>query len=276
MQLAGAVVLYHPDNQVIPNILSYLYGLEVLYVMDNTESPDTHIAKALKRYPNVKYVAFEENKGISYALNYAIAHCSEYEYLLTMDQDSSFYPGDIERYKSRIETMNKSDVAVYGVRYDKDGKQIRPDRYAKRLITSGSIIDLNISRKLKGFDENLFIDCVDFEYCYNAAEHGYKVLELGDIIFNHQLGETKIRRFLWKRYERHEHNAIRRYYITRNNIYLLKKYKGKRNFGRFREAMRALWGILLWEENKIPKLNAWMQGIKDGIAGKMGKCNRDF
>lgn len=276
MRLAGAVILYHPDNQVISNILSYLHGLDILYVLDNTESPDIHIREALKRYSKVRYVAFGANKGISYALNYAISRCTGYEYLLTMDQDSSFCPGDIEKYKYKIESMDRSDVAVYGVRYDKDWNRIRPDRYVKQLITSGSIIDINISRGLNGFDENLFIDCVDFEYCYNAAEHGYKILEFGDIIFNHQLGETKIRKLFWKHYERHEHNAIRRYYITRNNIYLLKRYKGKRNFARFREAMRAFWGILLWEENKIPKMNAWVHGFKDGILGNMGKCNRIF
>lgn len=40
MKLAGVVTLYHPDDEVLGNIESYLSSLEVLYVMDNTETPD--------------------------------------------------------------------------------------------------------------------------------------------------------------------------------------------------------------------------------------------
>lgn len=36
MKLAGVVTLYHPDDEVLGNIESYLSALEVLYVMDNT------------------------------------------------------------------------------------------------------------------------------------------------------------------------------------------------------------------------------------------------
>ncbi len=41
MKLAGVVTLYHPDDEVLGNIESYLSALEVLYVMDNTETPDS-------------------------------------------------------------------------------------------------------------------------------------------------------------------------------------------------------------------------------------------
>lgn len=276
MKLAGVVILYHPDEKVVFNIFSYLDGLDILYVIDNTEDPAKYVAEQLKGHSNVEYIAFGENKGISYALNYVIARCPQYEYLLTMDQDSSFVPGDIEKYKTKVNLLRDPEIAVYGVRFGDEQDEEKPDKYVKAVITSGSIINLNLAKKLGGFDEKLFIDCVDSSYCYNAAEHGYKILEMGDIILNHRLGEPTVRRFLWKKYKRNEHNAIRTYYITRNNIYLVKKYKGKRNFARFRDVMKAPWGIIFWEDSKISKINAWLHGLKDGILENMGKCNRRF
>lgn len=58
MKLAGVVTLYHPDDEVLGNIESYLSALEVLYVMDNTETPDPRWASWAEQQPHVKYVAF--------------------------------------------------------------------------------------------------------------------------------------------------------------------------------------------------------------------------
>lgn len=66
MKLAGVVTLYHPDDEVLGNIESYLSSLEVVYVMDNTEIPDPRWALWAEKQSHVKYVAFHDNKGISY------------------------------------------------------------------------------------------------------------------------------------------------------------------------------------------------------------------
>lgn len=66
MKLAGVVTLYHPDDEVLGNMESYMSALDVLYVMDNTETPDPRWALWAEKQPHVKYVAFHDNKGISY------------------------------------------------------------------------------------------------------------------------------------------------------------------------------------------------------------------
>lgn len=48
LNLAGVVVLYHPDASVIQNIQSYLAFIETLYVLDNTEQPKPSIVNQLK------------------------------------------------------------------------------------------------------------------------------------------------------------------------------------------------------------------------------------
>lgn len=82
MKLAGVVILYHPDDSVIMNISTYIEELDVLYVLDNSEIPAEAIASKIKEFPNAHYVAFRDNMGISYALNYALKQCTELSFLI--------------------------------------------------------------------------------------------------------------------------------------------------------------------------------------------------
>lgn len=281
MKLAGVVVLYHPDDSVYSNILSYAGELDVLYVVDNTDllqisDEEKQVISKILMLKNVKYKSFGENLGISCAINYAIRNCESYKYLLTMDQDSSFEPGDVHRYKEKIERIDRRDIAVFAVREGGERKAIEPDKFEKRVITSGSIMELDITRKIGGLDEKLFIDSVDFEYCYRAAKNGYKILRFGDIVLNHRLGEEEtVKKWGGGEHVLHVHDATRRYYITRNNIYLLRKYP-RRNFSKFKKIFKDLRLILLYENNKRRKLKAWAYGAKDGILGNMGKCHHTF
>jgi len=68
--IAGVVVLYNPDPIVIQNIQSYLPFLYVLYVIDNSESPNMNIVEQLRELgEKIKYIALGENRGVAYALN---------------------------------------------------------------------------------------------------------------------------------------------------------------------------------------------------------------
>ena len=74
------------------------------------------------------------------------------------------------------------------------------------LITSGSLINTSIFSEIGGYNEKLFIDEVDHEYCYRIKMLGYSVLQLENILLNHTLGrqhpvktlsgEKKIKTFL--------------------------------------------------------------------------------
>src|SRR5437016_4565785 len=58
----------------------------------------------------------------------------------------------------------------------------------EHLITSGSII--NLAARTGGFDEHLFIDMVDIEYCYKSIAAGYKIIQFKNILLEHRLGTT--------------------------------------------------------------------------------------
>ncbi len=270
---AGVVVLYHPASNVIHNIMTYCTSLDMLIVYDNTETPSPYIKDNLKKIPTIKYVAFKENNGLAKALNTALHMTTNYDYLLTMDQDSSFPNGMFEYYKKMVEHWNDNKVAVFGVNYD--GVKKTGWEFQKKVITSGSVLSIGKANIIGGFDENLFIDEVDHEYCYHARKLGYRVIMLNDIHLKHRLGERKevISLFGKKKYDEGVHSPLRTYYIFRNAIYIIFKYPSVllpyMSFIRKR-LCRILFG---YQYQRKQQLMYACRGIHDAICGNMGKIH---
>ena len=140
-----------------------------------------------------------------------------------MDQDSSFKPGDFEKYKSLIQSSNNSNVAQYGVNHQPDftpAKDLPEEALA--LITSGSILNLSLTDKVGVFNEYFFIDFVDTEFSYRVIQNGYINLMFSNIVLNHSLGTLIEGRSLvsLKKSKRIIHSPIRVFYVIRNGLYL--------------------------------------------------------
>lgn len=233
MNIAGVVILYHPDMELLlANIKTYVSGLKQLYVYDNSETKIPGIEEALiKINPSIQYKFFNANEGIAKRLNQAMdqAALNQYDYLLTMDQDSSFKIGDFEKYKALIQSSTYHNVAQFGVNCQPDFTQ--PNEQPEEvltLITSGSILNLSLTKNIGPFNEALFIDFVDAEFSYRLIQNGYVNLMFSNIVLNHALGTLVEGRSLGnlKKSMRIIHAPIRVYYIVRNGMYLLFKAKG--------------------------------------------------
>jgi rhamnosyltransferase len=233
MNIAGVVILYHPDiEQLSDNIQTYLNGLKQLYVYDNSESKTPGLEEALlKLHPSIQYHYFNANEGIAKRLNQAIAQATlnQYDFLLTMDQDSSFKDGDFDKYKLSIQSSGDSNVAQFGVNCQPDFTLPKDEpEEALTLITSGSILNVSLAKHVGPFNEDLFIDFVDAEFSYRVIQNGYINLMFSNIVLNHALGTLVEGRGLgnFKKTLRITHAPIRVYYIIRNGLYLLFKAKG--------------------------------------------------
>ena len=233
MNIAGVVILYHPDMELLlANIQSYNTGLKQLYVYDNSDTKTLGIEEALlKLNPSIEYKYFNANEGIAKRLNQAIEQASlnRYDFLLTMDQDSSFKAGDFEKYKSLIQSTAYNHAAQFGVNCQPDFTQSKEQpEEALTLITSGSILNLSITKNIGSFKEDFFIDFVDAEFSYRVIQNGYINLMFSNIVLNHALGTLVEGRGLgnFKKSMRIIHAPIRVYYIIRNGLYLYFKVKG--------------------------------------------------
>jgi rhamnosyltransferase len=228
---AACVILYNPKKEDIANILTYVNKVKKVYVFDNTEGKNNE--NLFQNYENVSYFWDKENKGIAIRLNEGCkkAIAENFDYLLTMDQDSSFIEEKIDLYFNAIlDFKEKEKVAVYGLEYNANDINNTTSEYNEvdHLITSASILNLKLYHEIGGFDENLFIDGVDIEYCYSALSKGFKNIKFGRIFFNHTLGiRTKrgsvFTLYLFKKYVA-VHSSLRVYYMQRNMLYIKNKY----------------------------------------------------
>ena len=280
MNIAGVVILYHPDiKQLSANINTYASGLKQLYIYDNTETQTPGIEAALHGlHPNIKYHFFNSNEGIAKRLNQAVALATQnqYDYLLTMDQDSSFKPDDFEKYKSLIQKGDYTKVAQFGINCQPQiTMSSEQPQEALTLITSGSILNLSLVKKVGDFNEDLFIDFVDAEFSYRVVQHGLINLMFSNILLNHALGNLVSGRSVltFKKSLRIIHVPIRTFYITRNGLFLLFKHKGlseemKKDVIR---CMKILKNDLIYHPQLTQVYINVMKGIFAFCFNKMGK-----
>jgi len=276
MKLAGAIIIYNPDDDLVDNILTYIDGIEKLYIFNNSPIDNISLPESIKS--KMLYVHTGENKGIAERLNEAIqmAKLDKYEYLLTMDQDSSFNPKELFDYKLKIEKYPlKDEVAMYGIVHNvKELNTAKPNNNNdnNKLITSGSIINLAALNKELEFDENLFIDNVDIDFCFTAWRHNLKTILFNDLLLNHKMGEIrKIITPLFQRHDRIVHTPSRLYYIVRNYLYIRKKHpKYKKHFTLLIISNEIKNGIL-YGGNPLLYTNFIFKGYTDFFRGKMGK-----
>lgn len=280
--IVGVVILYNPEESIIYNIGTYIGILDKLYVLDNSPTTNDKIISQLSIYDNIVYVKNVDNMGISLSLNYCLNQLEEqYDWLLTMDQDSYFYEGNAEHLVNSLYSICKRDTAILSAshvalqsidEYRQNGME-----KCQLIMTSGNLLNIQIAKTLGGFDENLFIDEVDHEYCYRATKNGFKIYRDNDCVLIHNLGEESVFSLLGWKVKSKNHNYMRRYYQTRNLLYLRDKhleYRSKSPLGRyFRTTIRA---ILLVDEDKYRKLKSLYEGYKDYQKAKMGKKEFDY
>jgi rhamnosyltransferase len=114
--IAGCVILYNPDFEVIENILSYANFVQVLYVVDNSDAKNSTIISAIKSIENAVYIDNKSNLGISSALNIGCEQAEKagYNWILTMDQDTKFKNTDFFKL---FDANIRPGIAIYAASY---------------------------------------------------------------------------------------------------------------------------------------------------------------
>jgi len=282
MKLAGCVILYNPDNDVADNIRTYIDYLDKLFVVDNQNGRKV-FDELSKVYKNIELVSYAENMGIAKPLNDVLKMAKgNYTHLLTMDQDSFFEEDDIKKYIELAHEIEWSNVLGIAPQYINKNvakqRKITNDTWNETwsVITSGNIINTANAVTIGGFDENLFIDEVDSDFCYRGWIGGFKILISNDIVWlNHCIGTPFTAKLLWKTLYSMNHNYIRTYYIIRNRIYVVFKdwqiAKEQIITSYFKDTIRLVIAKIFFEQDKLRKIRSIFEGIKDAIMGRMGK-----
>ena len=233
--IAACVIWYNPRQVqgVLNNVLSYSDKVGKIYIIDNSESNNCELAAGIE---NSEYISLMRNTGIANALNVGLARALEdgYEWCMTMDQDSRWEKTEVDKYLSRLPQDDKSEIKNLfpsircPVKYSARGIMInkithRKQEYeilrqqADRWICSGNVVNLKVWKKIGGFNAQLFIDEVDFDYCARYVKTPYKSLPCNDVVLDHQVGAGQKLKIFGL-------DNPRLFYQIRNRKYMMYRY----------------------------------------------------
>lgn len=280
MRIGGCIVLYNPGVDVLKNIHTYLPFLEQLVVVDNS-TKYTDVQEQVKCLPKIVYINQHGNLGIASALNAGLNYLCEQgvDLALTMDQDSCFPVAQSKKILKLVEKYIPK-YAIVGLRYKNDKNTYRKPTEILDVnfwITSGNFVKLTAYKEVGGFQDDLFIDSVDHEFCHQLVLHHYKIGIMRDYCLNHTIGDPgkMIRMFGTYFPLSSNHSAIRYYYRFRNVFYL---YQRDKKFYRpiyYKEVFINIPRILLFDSNKAEKWKMIKQGIHDAKNGRLGAYRPD-
>lgn len=276
--ISSVTIWYNPSSQDIESIKTYNSYFEKIYIIDNSSTNNCELAAQIE---NSVYVPNNNNLGIATALNIGCQKAMDdgFMWAMTMDQDSSWNKEVLEQYLSAIckntdETIksfapkhrNELKSVVGDIKYKLEEKKEESILFPNKVMTSGNIINLLVWKKIGCFNESLFIDEVDHEFCYRLNHAGYKICEFQNIYMVHTLGH--VQKTILPR--PCKHSGVRLYYIFRNMSYIKKVFPQEFRAEHYKKYM--FFAVLQkCMEFKLKDLRYIIQGIKDCKKNRFGK-----
>lgn len=280
LKVASVVILYNPALEVLKNIIACTEQTEIVFVLDNSDSYNQTLIDKINNIDKVEYHNFNSNLGVAYALNFAanLAIKNNFDFLLTMDQDSEATSNFVKKL-IEIHRNFKSVGIAAPYPQNRIHKILPPDNsihQINKVITSGALLNLRAYIEVGPFMEELFIDYVDFEYCFRLQRNNYSIYINNDAIIYHSVGNLIKWKLIGFRFYSTNHSPLRLYYRTRNRFRVKSLYKKYyRSF--FRSDMinllKELLKIILVESNKMEKLKMTGLGYLHYKQNKFGSLN---
>jgi rhamnosyltransferase len=140
------------------------------------------------------------------------------------------------------------------------------------VISSGSLVPIEVLEHVGGMEEALFIDQVDTEWCLRARSMGYRVFGVCAAVLEHRLGEG-VRWFWLGRWRRvFRQKPFRYYYIFRNTLVLFRRGYFEPKFVPFHLAwlavMLVVFGVF---GGRSGGLRMMLKGLLHGLQGARGE-----
>ncbi len=289
-KVAAIIVSYNPDNNLLDSVNLLINQVEKIIIVDNgskdKNKKDINLIKDIDKQ-KINIVFNEENLGIATALNIGVKQALKdgYDWILTMDQDSKASSNMIEKMLEVYNNIDKNErdniLSIFPNFVDERVQSIEENsnmssyEYVDADITSGNLLKAEVFDKVGFFDDSLFIDLVDTDFCMRLNEKNIKMIKVRDAILYHSLGESQSVKSGFLKFNTSNHSALRRYYMTRNRFYTWEKYKDLNSFTLNRDKKlfkKEFVKIILGEKDKVNKIRMVFKGYKDykkGIRGKL-------
>ena len=243
----GAVfVLYNPTEDFLV-ALEHVQkaAIKKIMIVDNSPTLCRTVESLLPASERVTVIQNYENYGVARALNIGCEALLEFgcNAALLMDQDSVFEVEDINTLIDEANTLDAADIGalvpkIIPITADSDFVNwLLPGdtRWVPRRIpvtnkktqilfsiTSGSLITLRHWERVGGFDERLFIEYVDTEYCLRLKMNGLKTIMVPAARLFQRYGEMKQHKVFSIAFNPTHHSPLRYYYVSRNKFLVWK------------------------------------------------------
>ena len=280
--IASGIVTYNPDmGRLRENLNSILPQVDRVFIFDNASKNINELRLLIEdEYKScpVSLCVNSRNAGMAVALN-ALAKraiADGYEQILFLDQDS--VAGD----NLLVEEMQIAgdDIGIVCPQiYDRNEKEQRDNPPSvcevERAITAGSLLNLNVFSVVGGYDERLFIDWVDFDYCASLALHGYRILKTGKASILHEVGRKEYAgktivlnsdgKPIVRSHYRTNHSPMRRRDKARSMAIMARKYSGTAIGKKVRFwIMKSVIRDIVYEKRKLEFVSALISGYREG------------
>lgn len=281
MKVFAGIVSFNPElERLKENISAIAPQVDRVIVFDNGSDNVDEVEEILPVDTDVMLVKNGKNIGMSGALNSLcrMSRDDEATHILLLDQDSVVPEGFVNLLAEHV----ASDVGLVApfIMDRNNVKHLLMDEAVEHVImaiTSGVLLSLDVWAQVGGYDENLFVDWVDYDYCDNLILHGYQILKVREAVLLHEMGKKEFSHmgwsfnrkkgfFRWPVYH-DDRPFFRRYDVMKAHVYVTLKYR-----------WTPLWGHEMWfltydilrnlirERKKLEFLRALSKGTIDGIS----------
>ena len=278
--IAIVIVLFQPSKRDIANIQE-ISKICFSVVIDNSQEKSIDCESTV----NLHYIYNGNNVGIAEAQNIGINYLISkggIDYIVFLDQDSRIeedYLGIIKETYIKIRSF-EPNLALLGptainARSQEEYKSIfHPKKTIdkifipqREIISSGSCVSIDVLKKVGTNLSWLFIDYVDFEWCWRANSMGYVCGTTPCVHIQHSVGQIE---YYIGSYIIIISSPIRYFYQGRNYIKLLKVSHVPFQW-KLTNMVKTL--LRLFYLPFVPKvgLNCWRQLIRGLYVGIVGK-----
>ncbi len=233
MNFGIITVFYYPSDEDVNHYLKIATTFKYASCFLNSDLKEKQKVSLNQK----RIITFGDGKNIglskAYNLQFKAMIDKQIDFIFVTDQDSRFKKSTLNQlikyaennYKKRekigifcLNPLIDNKKVIYENKYNIEQKDF--------IINSGSLVNKEAWIDVKGYDSNLFIDAIDYDFCKRIKESNWKILKLNNLNFSHSLGKRK--NIFWGLFNYSSYNQIRHFNIMQSRLYLYKKYNNNK------------------------------------------------
>ena len=228
MRVVAGIVTYNPEVSLLQeNIRAVLPQVSELVIVDNASQNLYELREVISSSDDPRRIALTRNPdnfGVSRALNQVMAWSAQRgaESVLLLDQDSTPFPDLVDRLSgASAEDVGMIAPTVVDRNLPTGSRPVPGVAEINYCITSGSMCRVAAWKVVKGYDERMFIDFVDFDFCLRLRMQGFRILRVQDAVLLHAVGDSRRH----GRVIAYNHSAPRLRHMAQDMVYYARKHR---------------------------------------------------